>query len=150
MMRTPAYSAYKRGASEPEEDQKKKKKSSTPFASLPWLLVLLAAVPLGLLCYYVTAVAPTRIPVPASVNVPFPALTQFLEQVCGWCGKNPLQVTLAGLGLLALGALLPISPSMYYPGLAIVSTVALFLSYYSISAPVDRLLKDVHDILPRR
>ena len=110
-------------------------------SSLRWKPILVATVPVALSVYYLTLVAPLVVPVPAGVSVPFPAATRFLEQVCLWCGEFPLVAVLIGLALLSPGLLFRSlrKPERYYIPVAVVVSLALGLTYLSISAPLHRL-----------
>ena len=122
------------------------------FVDFPWARLLLAAVPLAVVAYYLTDVAPGQLPLPDGVKAPFPALTEALEEFCPWCGENAGMVWGAAAALLGAGFLLQVvrvNVGMYYLGLALAATLAFALGWYSISAPVDRLLKSVEDRLPR-
>jgi len=97
---------------------------------------------------YMTLVAPSLVDSLEGVEVPFPAATAFLAEACRWCGKNPYTAALIALGAVA-GGVLPLIPSRhYYIALTVVASLALGFTYYSISAPVDRLMKQVKDNLP--
>lgn len=129
-----------------EDQEPPAKKRVRRFSLTPLTGVLLAGVPVALLALYLTKIAPELIPVPAEVNVPFPAATRFLEQVCLWCSAHPWHVLLIGLGLPALG-LIPAAGRRYRVALAVVATLALTFTYLSISAPIDRLLNTVEATL---
>ncbi len=116
---------------------------------VPWGYLLLAGIPLSLSAYYLTQVAPDLVPIPQGVKVPFPILNQVLEPVCVWSGENPQWILGIGGLLLLAGLLFRVSISRYYVTLAVTTTLALGLTWYSISAPVDRLIKNVEDNLPR-
>jgi hypothetical protein len=89
------------------------------------------------------------VPMPEGMKLPFPALTQALEPVCQWCGKNPEWVFGIGTVLLFPGLMMKINYSRYYMTLALAVTMTLGLTWYLISAPVDRLIKNVEDNIPR-
>ncbi len=119
--------------------------SSASF--LPWKLVAFAAIPVALSVYYLGWVAPDAIPVPEGVRVPFPALTKWLERVVGWCSRNRLDVVLIGGGVLLGGVLLRFLhvEERYYVWVSILAGAMLLVTYFSVSAPIDRLLKSVED-----
>lgn len=113
-----------------------------------WGLLILSALVTALLVYYLTRVAPSLVPVPEGVTVPFPAATRWLEQVCVWCGQHPDRVTLAALALLILGAIF--RNGSYNVWLLSLVSLALAFSYFSISAPIDRFLYKIENTLPER
>ncbi len=133
-----------------EKKKKAQKKSQRRGPSLPWKFILLAALPISLSVYYLAWVAPTLVPVPPGVNVPYPAATRFLEEVCSWCGRHRWEVALIGLGLLASGFAfrLLIAAERYYVVLAALVSLALGFTYLSISAPIDRLINAVEEAVP--
>ena len=116
--------------------------------ALPWARVALAAAPVALAVYYLTQVAPTEVPTLNTLDTPFPAVTQRLAEVSLWCAARPWSTAFIGLGLLVLGAILPIDRDRYYTRLAIVVGLLLGFTYYSISAPIERLLEGVRQTLP--
>lgn len=122
---------------------------ATRFTYFPWKRLAWASVPVGLLAYYMTMVAPRLIPVPPDVRVPFPALTTSLEELCTWCGDHRLAVLLVGAGLLLAGALFRLTAARYYVILTVVATFTLTMTFLSVSAPIDRLLKKVEASLPK-
>ena len=128
-----------------EKKKKAQKKPQRRGPSLPWRFILLAALPIALSVYYIAWVAPTLVPVPPGVSVPYPAATRFLEEVCSWCGEHRWEVALIGLGLLASGFAFRflITAERYYVVLAALVSIALGFTYLSISAPIDRLIKAV-------
>jgi hypothetical protein len=127
------------------EEPPKKKKPESRFTNFPWKLLLAAAAPLILLACYLTMVAPDLVPIPEGVKVPFPALTDLLEQVCAWSGKNAGTVWGFAGGLLAAGCLFKVSIGRYYVLLLLVASLCLGVTWYSISAPIDRLMNSVED-----
>jgi hypothetical protein len=135
----------KRKAKEPVA----RKRDESRFTHFPWGFLLAAAVPVGLAAYYLTQVAPGLVPLPEGAKVPFPDLTATLEVIIGWSGQNPEWVFGIGGALLAAGCLFRVAIARYYAVLAVAASVALGLTWYSISAPVDRLIRSVEDNLPR-
>jgi len=131
-----------------ETAEPQRKRRPTKLTAFPWALVAMAAAPVGLLAYYSTVVAPPKVEVMAGLNVPFPVATEFLVAACRWCGENPAQVALIALGLLAGGIVLPVPAGRYYIALTVTAALALGFTYWSISAPVERLLKQVQENLP--
>lgn len=127
----------------------KKKKRFAPFKDAPKKPFVAALVAVGLLAFYLTRVAPSLVPVPPGIKVPFPAATQTLEGISIWCGRHQALVFLAGAGLLAGGIFARFSRGRYYIYVAVLSSLALTFTYLSISAPIDRLFKAVHDNLPK-
>ena len=126
-----------------EEPPRQKKRRSIPIKGLAFL----AAAPIALAVIYLTQMAPGLVPVPEEVTVPFPAATRFLEKVCAWSGEHPWWVAITGAGLLLPGAVSG-RGRRYYIWLAILSSLALFFMYLSISAPIDRLIHTVEENLP--
>ncbi len=108
----------------------------------------MAALPIALSIYYLTMVAPSKIPVPKGVSVPFPAATRFLEGVVMWCQGHPFLVVMAGVGLLIPGFVSRIFAERYYIWLAVATSLAIGFTYLSISAPIDRLIETVKENLP--
>lgn len=103
----------------------------------------ISAVPIGILAVYTTLIAPDLIPLPRSLNVPFPTATRFLESACKWCGENPWHVLGIGAALLLPGILFRFMARRYYLWLTIIMTLTLGFTYISISAPIDRLFNEV-------
>ena len=134
----------KKRASKPE-----KKIPTNRFVHFPWKRLLVAAVPTALAACYMAEVAPGLVPLPAGTNPPFPVLTSFLEKACGWCGENRGWVYGIGAALLAAGCAFRIAIGRYYAFLAIAMTLALALLWYSISAPIERLIRSVEDEIPK-
>jgi hypothetical protein len=118
-------------------------------AYFPWKRFLVTAALMALTGLYLIVLAPPLVPVPAGVRMPFPEMTHFLEKVCVWCGHNPGHVFLIGLAFLGVGFFFRVSAGRYYIFLTIVLSFGLGVTYYSISAPIDRLIKSVEDNLPR-
>ncbi len=89
-------------------------------------------------------------PVPADVNVPYPAATRFLEEVCSWCGQHRWQVALIGLGFVASGVFFRfvIKVERYYVALTVLVSLGLGFTYLSILAPIDRLIDRVEEAIP--
>ena len=129
----------------PEPPRAKKRR----WIHFPWKCILLAAIPVGLAAYYLTQVAPGIVPLPPDMVVPFPALTDAMEGICAACGRNPETVYAVAAGLLLAGCFIRYADVRYYVMLAVVVSLGLALTWYSISAPMDRLLKSVEDNLPR-
>jgi len=119
------------------------------FAYFPWRNLIAAAIPMALLVVYMTLTAPDLVPVPEGVKKPFPALTHFLEGACTWCGDNKGTVAGVAAVLLLAGVAFRISAARYYTCLAIVTATCLAISYYTISAPIDRLLWAVEENIPK-
>jgi len=133
-----------------EKHTEQKKKRFLPWrAGLRWKPFASALIAVGLLVFYLTRVAPSLIPVPPGIRVPCPQATAVLEDVCAWCGDHQGYVVLMAAGLLAAGFLRPLSAARYFVYVAIFSSLALTFTYFSISAPIDRLLKAVQDNLPK-
>lgn len=112
--------------------------------------LLVAGIPIALAAYYLTRVAPALVPLPEGIELPFPAATRVLERTIAWCGKNPERVLAIAGGFLGAGALLRFRFQRYYLMLGLITALSLAFTYYSISAPVDRLLKNVKDNIPQR
>jgi len=139
-----------------KEDRRKPGAEESPVIGLqeriaryPWVHVLLAALPLALAAWYLTAVAPGLIPLPPGIDVPFPRVTGALCEACTWCGENQPYVWGGAGALLLAGVLFRLSRIRYYAVLALVSSLALGFTWYSISAPVDRLIRSVEAQLPK-
>ena len=128
-----------------KEEPPKKKKPESRFTHFPWKLLLTAAIPLALLAYYLTMVAPDLVPIPEGVRVPFPVVTNFLEQVCAWSGRNADAVWGIAGGLLAAGCLFKVSIGRYYVLIFLLASLCLGVTWYSISAPIDRLMNSVEN-----
>jgi hypothetical protein len=127
--------------------QKKQKSKSAGLSGIfPWKLVLLAAAPLGLSWYYLTMAAPAEVPVPDGVDVPFPAVLPYLEDMVLWCAAHPIPVACMALALLAVGPFF--NTTRYYIGLAVVVSLFLGFTYLNVSAPIERLLRSVEEKLP--
>jgi hypothetical protein len=126
-----------------KEEPPKKKKPESRFTHFPWKLLLAAAVPLALLAYYLTMVAPDLVPIPEGVRVPFPILTHAIEEACAWSGKNAGTVWGIAGGLLAAGCLFKVAIGRYYVFLFLLASLGLGVTWYSISAPIDRLMHSV-------
>jgi hypothetical protein len=124
-------------------------KTTSRFSAFPLRRFALALVPAALLAWYLGWLAPDLVPVPPGVKVVYPALTHILEEVAPWCGKHQVETVAIACGVLALGLLSRFSMGRCYTVLAVALWLALGLSYYSLSAPVDRLLKAVEDQLPK-
>ena len=107
----------------------------------------ISAIPIGILAVYTTLITPDLIPLPRSLNVPFPAATRFLESVCKWCGEHPWHVLGIGAALLLPGILFRFMARRYYIWLTIIMTLTLGFTYISISAPIDRLFNEVEATL---
>jgi len=131
------------------DDEQERKKKSTFSNLLPWPLVLMAAVPVALAVYYLTMVGPTEARVLSAADVPLPAATKFLGDMCDWCGKNRIKVVLMGAGLLMGGLLSSLLAARYYIWLTVLVSLGLGFTYYSVSAPVDRLIKAVKESVPQ-
>jgi len=133
----------------PRSKEDELQKNATRFTFYPWKRAFIAAIPIAFSIYYLAWVAPSLIPVPAGVKVAFPALTHLFEGVCAWCGTHRAEVIGIGAALLLAGALFRFSASKYYLALAVVVTLGLAVTYYSISAPIDRLMRAVESNLPK-
>jgi hypothetical protein len=125
------------------------RREPTRFTRYPWGHLAMAAVPVGLGAWYMAGVAPALVPLPAGMKVPYPLLTGALEEAAAWSGGHPAWVAGIGVGLLAAGTLFRVSAARYYAALAIVVSAALGIAWYSISAPVDRLIHSVEEEIPR-
>src|SRR5262245_29511732 len=126
-----------------QDDGAPEKRSTAKLTDFPWMLLLIAAVPVGILWCYLTYLAPPRLPGLAGAQVSIQAATQFFVDVSRWCDKYPIEATLIALGFLVGGFILPVSPGKYYLVLTIVATLTLGFSYYCLSVPVDRLLEGI-------
>lgn len=113
-----------------------------------WGLCLLAAAVTALSVYYLAWVAPSLVPVPPGVSVPYPEATRLLEKACAWCGERRVAVALIGAAVVLAGLVLPGRGLRYHLWLAIVLSCALGFTYLSISAPLDRLVDRVKASLP--
>ena len=136
-------------AKESRKDPPPARSKGNRFTHFPWGAFVVAAIPVALATFYLTRVAPDLVPLPEGIKVPFPELTAALETACAWCGEN--QGTAWGIagGLLAAGCLFRVTIARYYVALAIVAALGLGLTWYSISAPVDRVIKSVEDNIPK-
>jgi len=132
-----------------ESDNAERPKNATRFTFFPWRRLGIASVPVALLTFYLTQVGPGLVPVPPGVKMAFPPLTHFLEDVSTWCGDNALIVVGVAAILLMAGVLFKISSGRYYLHLTVIASILLVVTYYSISAPIDRLLKAVEDEIPK-
>jgi hypothetical protein len=142
---------YRRSRAGGQGDEAREKQGRAKLTDFPWALILISAVPVCLLACYLTFIAPVRLRGLAGADVPFPAATEFLADVSRWCEGHPFEAWLIALGLLAGGFVLPVPTGKYYIALTIAAALTLGYSYYSLSAPVDRLLKGVQDSrLPER
>jgi hypothetical protein len=143
-MKTSAVEEERRGGAPARKPSRRGRLAHVPAGYLA-----VAAIPLGLLAYYLTSVAPDLFPFPEGMKVPFPALSGALEPVCEWCGKNPEWVYGLAAALVLAGFLFPVFYPRYYTGLAVTTAICLGLCWYLISAPVDRLIKNVEDNIPK-
>lgn len=134
-----------------EPSKTEARKSSQRQRFFPWRHCIVAAVPVGILAFYVTRVAPDLLPLPPNFDAPFPVLTQALEDACIWCGENQLHVyaMAAGLLLLVPGLLFRVSAKRYFVFLTLLAILTLGITYYSVSAPVERLMRSVKDNIPQ-
>ncbi len=129
----------------PTDTQTRDRKKKTSFRrAVPWGRLLGAAAVLALTVYYLTQTAPTLVPLPEGVNVPFPAATEALEKACAWCGENFKAVAGVAGFLLLFGLFCDKS---YYTTLIVIACLGLGFTYISISAPIDRLLHSVDGTL---
>jgi type II secretory pathway component PulF len=112
-----------------------------------WGACSLAAVAAAGLIYYLAWVAPVLVPVPATVKVPYPQATRFLEGVSTWCGAHRLLVVATGLVLLTLAHVAGGNGPRAHLWLAMLLSTTLVFSYLSISAPIDRLVQQVRSSL---
>src|SRR5262245_48727908 len=133
---------------EAEETKKKRKKTIPPFPTALEFLVSVGTLGVGV--WYLGWVAPGQVPVPPGTKVPFPQATAFLEGLCGWCGDNQSLVVAAAVCLFVTGLFLRFLIPKYFYAMAIVLGLFTGFTWYSISAPVDRLIKDVEDNIPQR
>ena len=131
----------------PRSYLKKRKKKRPPIS---WGHFFLAALTLGLGVYYMCFVAPTLVPVPVGMSVPFPAATKFLEPICTWCGQNQQMILAVAGALLVPGLLFRVWGRGYYAWLILIVGLSVGFTYLSISAPIDRLLHSVENNLPER
>jgi hypothetical protein len=116
--------------------------------SLPWRPLGLAAAPLALLATYLAVVAPAKVAGLEGVEVPYPEATDLLVELSLWCHGHPVELVIICLGILVPGMVLTRLARRYYTVLAIAATLTLGFGWYTISAPVDRLLQDVKDSIP--
>ena len=118
-------------------------------AVLPRKSLIVTSIPLGLLVLYLTVIGPSNLPLPANLEPSFPAATRVLSDVCVWCAANWLWVVVGAVALLFGNVLVRLQPSRYYGWLTIVSALALCFTYYSVSAPIERLFKAVKEEIPQ-
>ena len=137
-----------RNSSDKDNSSDEKSKKKKPFKLFPnGKMAILAAVPIAITIYYVTIVAPTIIPVPHTVDVPFPKLTKFLEGVCEWCGTHKLEVLGIGIAFFLPAIFMRTFSERYCFRLFLLSSLVLCLTFISISAPIDRLIDRVETSL---
>jgi hypothetical protein len=132
-----------------EGDEEKKKKKKGALVPSRWELLAIV-VPLGFAVYYLGWVAPDLVPLPAGAKVPYPEATHLIEEVCAWCGANQSMLLVMAGGLIGTGMLLRLVVPNYFYLLSIVVTLFVGFAWYSISAPVDRLIHNVEDSIPKR
>jgi hypothetical protein len=125
---------------------KKKKGAPAPTVNE----VVACAASLILAVYYLAWVAPGLVPLPPGTKVAFPLATRVLEALCEWCGRSRMEVVGIAAGLLGAGFLLRLFFRNYFYTLAIGVALLLGFTWYSISAPVDRLIHSVEENLPKR
>ena len=133
---------------EAEERKKKRKKTIPPFPTPLEFLVSVGTLGLGV--WYMGWVASGQVPVPPGTKVPFPQATAFLEAVCTWCGENQSLVVAAAVGLFVTGLFLRFLIPKYFYAMAIAVGLFTGFTWYSISAPVDRLIHNVEENIPKR
>ena len=124
--------------------------ATRPSFTLAWRCVFLAAVPVAVSVYYVSWVAPALVPVPAWLHVFSPDVTRCIEGMCSWCGEHRWAVVLIGIGLLVPGLCYRLLDrrERYYLRLAVIVSLALGVTYLSISAPLGRLDSAVDEAIP--
>ena len=132
---------------EPPEE-KKKKSSGLPIPSGGELALPL--VPLALAVWYLGWEAPELVPLPEGAKVPFPAAVGFLETVCEWCGGHHSGLLWIAGGLLVAGFVVRFFLPRYFLILAVVTSLFAGFTWYTISAPVERLINNVEENLPKR
>jgi hypothetical protein len=137
-----------RKESQGEEKKGKKKTAVPPFPSP--LELLFAVPPLALAVWYLGWVAPDLVPLPEGTKVPFPAATGFLEQFCDWCGANQSLLVAFAVVVFMTGLFIRFFVPRYFYFLSIVLFLFVGFVWYSISAPVDRLIHDVEENIPKR
>ena len=131
--------------SEPSKTEAKKSPQRQRF--FPWRYCLVAAFAISLLAYYVTRVAPG---LPLNPDPPFPVLAQAIEDACFWCGENQGYTFAIAAGLLVPGIILfRVSAKRYYVFLTLMAILTLGITYYFVSAPIERLFQSVKDSIPK-
>lgn len=139
--------ASRSGFVSPQEKAPPAPKKRTRAPLIPWKPFVYTGIPAAIAWYYLAIAAPKQIPVPAGLEVPFPEVIPHLEILCAWCGEHfGIAGGIAG-GLVLLTLLAP-NPQRcaFWLGVVILSFTGF--AYFSISAPVERLLRAVEDKLP--
>jgi len=133
------------------EETEKKKKQKTAIPPFPKPLELLCALaPLALAVWYLGWVAPDLVPLPPGAKVPFPPATAFLEELCSWSGENQSLLVAIGAIVFATGLFFRFIFNRYFYCLAFVLLLFTGFVWYSISAPVERLIHNVEENIPQR
>ena len=130
----------------PEEEKESKKSKARRF-HVPWKPIVFAGIPAALAWYYLVVAAPREIPVPPGLNVPFPDLVPYLENIVTWCTEHSWMSGAIAIGLVA-SSFLASNPTRYAIAQGILVLLVTGFFYLSIHAPVERLMRAVEQNLP--
>ena len=86
----------------------------------------------------------------AALDVAFPALTELLVALCLWCGAHHGALFWIAGGLLAVGFVARLFVRRYFLILGVAASILVGFTWYTIAAPVERLINNVEQNLPKR